>query len=177
MPVISDTFKISVADDAVIDLTASALDELTKISNLQPAVPSFVNVPRGLSEQLAEALDLIRASVPVAQASPIESAPTYLIQLSNDYRYLSSKLETVKVDVEWVDRSDCAHRFFTASGITLETFVVGQTSALAGLLDHTGGLTDTTNPNSYTQVQQAVQQVVTYIKNTAMELAVSTHCP
>jgi hypothetical protein len=35
MPVISDTFKISVADDAVIDLTASALDELTKISNLQ----------------------------------------------------------------------------------------------------------------------------------------------
>ncbi|BEI86138.1 hypothetical protein CcaverHIS002_0604250 [Cutaneotrichosporon cavernicola] len=171
IPVLSETFRISMAANTVIGLAASTLDELINVLSLQPAVHSFSSVSRGLSEQLAEALDLIRASIPVAQSTSIERNPIHLIQLSNDYRYLSSKLETIKTDVEWVDRTDCARRFSTASVITLETFVAGQSAVLSGLLDHAKGFADTTNPSSFMQVEHAVLQVVTFFKNIATQLA------
>ncbi|BEI93912.1 uncharacterized protein CcaverHIS019_0603710 [Cutaneotrichosporon cavernicola] len=163
IPVLSETFRISMAANTVIGLAASTLDELINVLSL--------HVSRGLSEQLAEALDLIRASIPVAQSTSIERNPIHLIQLSNDYRYLSSKLETIKTDVEWVDRTDCARRFSTASVITLETFVAGQSAVLSGLLDHAKGFADTTNPSSFMQVEHAVLQVVTFFKNIATQLA------
>ncbi|GMK54189.1 hypothetical protein CspeluHIS016_0107750 [Cutaneotrichosporon spelunceum] len=170
-PVLSETFRISVAINTVINLAASTLDELTNVLSLQPSVHSFGSVPLGVSEQLAEVLDLIRASIPVAQLSSIEHNPINLVQLSNDYKHLSSELETIKADVKWADRTDCAHRFSTASAITLETFVTGQSATLVGLLHHTKGFADTANPTSFLQAEQAVQQVVTYLKNTATQLA------
>lgn len=111
--------------------------------------------------------------MPVAQAKPIETSPIYLVQLSNDYKYLSLKLDAIQLDVEWMDRADIAHRFATASDITLESFVATQTSAVADMLDGTHGFADTSNTNSYMQAEYAVQQLASYITDVATQLAVS----
>lgn len=145
-------------------------------TNLSLVEWSFDNVLRGISAQLAEALDLIRASVPVAQSKSIETTPINMVQLANDYRYLSYKLTAIAKDVEWPDRDDAIHRFATASAIALESFVVTQTTVITDLMDRTHGFVDSFNSNSYAEADDAVQQVVAFLNDAASQLAVR-QCP
>lgn len=95
-----------------------------------------------------------------------------MVQLANDYRYLSYRLASIAKDVEWQHRADVTHRFATASAIALENFVVTQTSVVTGLLDRTRGFGESFNPNTYAETDEAVQQTVALLHGLASELAV-----
>lgn len=72
-----------------------------------------------------------------------------------------------------MDRANIAQRFSTASAMTLERFVTEQSSVVADILHQTNSFTDSSNTNAYMQADHAVQQLVSYIKETAAQLAVS----
>lgn len=126
-----------------------------------------------MADQLAEVLDFIRATTPVANLEYAKTS-TAVLQLSNDFAYIG---ETLHVSPA-VCSNDLAQHFKSAGSTIYQSFVENQLAIVSSILSGTHHFVDTSSETVFAPAQQAINRLVVYAKQLAVDLDVRVcSCP
>ncbi|KAL1408911.1 hypothetical protein Q8F55_005725 [Vanrija albida] len=163
------TYRISTICDEVLAMAGDLANDIDGFSKLQFTHSSFASSGSRLEGQLAEVLDFIRATTPVAHAAHLKSTPAATLQLGNDFTYIGNGLHESQGVTALPTVSDVSERFKAAGRTLFLACAEDQIAHVSALLKVVNRLVDTADETVFANAQVAIQQLVEFVENLAKQ--------